>query len=274
MRFVDSNVLYLIYTELDETDQAIHYLRDDFKYELLLRNLSLKQQLRIRNIKNEDDRFVKLINLLMLKYVVAQYEKDAGVDLEPIEEGRGEYGKPLLTNRNYQYNLSDEKDKVMIAIGFDESKAVMEIGVDLANPDDIKNFELPNLENFYKTDFKDIFSKAEIDDLDRYFNTLDEEQKLGLLSRIWSLKESYSKYIGVGITAGLENFEFLQLSDIDCINDNHVKFQQLHDYKPSNACFKIPSSNILCSVFSHYSTGKLIKINVIDIINFYTIRKV
>lgn len=269
----DDNKLYLLYVRLEgENDRSVHALRDDFKFELLLRNLSLKQQLKIRNTKNETDRFIKLLNSLFLGYVIAEYEKNRFQGLQPFSESRGEYGKPYLENRDYQYNLSDEDGIVMLAIGFKKSLKDKEIGIDLANPIDIERFGLNRLEDFYKSDFKDIFGSAEIENLDKYFGNLKYEEQLSLLSRIWSLKESYCKYVGVGLTAGMQNFQFFDLKNIVKTSNSLMKLQQIQGYSPLNLCFEIPDSSVQCSVFSHYDTAEVVKLDAYDIINYYTRR--
>ena len=64
--------LYLFYADLldgqtnAEDSKVIQVLRDAFKFELLLRKFTLKQQLKIRNVKSEIDRCVKLLNMLIL----------------------------------------------------------------------------------------------------------------------------------------------------------------------------------------------------------------
>lgn len=268
---IDTNKLHLFYVQLEgEEDKGVCALRDDFKFELLLRNLTLKQQLRIRNTKNETDKFIKLLNSLFVQYVVGIYEKDKGQEREPIVELRSKYGKPYLENREYQYNLSDEDGIVMLAIGFSKSFKGKEIGIDLANPVDIERFNLKRLEDFYRSDFKAIFSSAEIENLDGYFETLSHQEQLLLLSKVWSLKESYCKYIGVGITAGMQNFEFLTVCDNFETTIDTIRLKPLKGYNPLNACFIIPNSPIICSVFSHYENARLIKVDACDIINYYT----
>lgn len=285
------NTLFIFYLDLLEGFQSIndnpiiHILRNDFKFETILRNLTLKQQLKIRNVKNELDRYVKLINLLILKYIIMNYENCEDKNIE-IDERRGAFGKPFLRNYEYQYNISDENSIVSIAIGFNPSFKKTEIGLDLANPKDIESFQLSKLENFYKHDFRQIFTDNEVEKLDTIFKNLDYNQRLNTLSGLWALKESYCKYLGVGITAGMENYEFIDIPELvnfDADNnfrhdfEKNQKFEivkqiqlgKITRYDPKNACFKIPNTEIICSVFSQYENACLVNVNVEELIKVF-----
>jgi phosphopantetheinyl transferase len=280
--------LFLFYVDLldgsnsIDSSPSIAILKDDFKFELLLRNLDLKTQLKIRNIKNNLDRYVKLINLLMLKYIVYKYETELDINLDEIKEIRNKYGKPKLSNRSYQYNLSDEHGMVALGIGFNSDLKDTEIGVDLSNTKDIENFKLNKLEDFFKVDFRDIFNDNEIKKLSEYFKNLEYNDRLRLLSKIWALKESYCKYIGIGLTAGMQNFEFLNFENVlnvDQINEKinefeivakDIEMKKISEYKPLNVCLGIPNTSIICSIFSDYQKVCVIKVNVEEIIKYFT----
>lgn len=259
-------------------NRGILLLRDEFKFELLLRKLNLKQQLKIRNIKNEFDRYTKLINLLFLNYIVENYEEKE----VKLIQSKNKFGKPTLDNRSYQFNLSDEEGIVCLAVGFNEKMKNKEIGIDLANPLDIERFKLSKLENFYKVDFRSIFSNEEINSLDSLFNTLQYNERLNILSQIWALKESYCKYLGVGITAGMENYQFLNIRKVQNMENNNlrgvelksknklisnkIELNKIEGYEPYNVCIKIPETKFICSIFSHYKYAFLVKIEIEEFI--------
>ncbi|KAG0690943.1 holo-[acyl-carrier-protein] synthase [Pichia californica] len=285
-----NETLFLFYVDILDgclninDSKIIQILRDDFKFEMLLRNFNLKLQLRIRNIKNEVDKYVKIINLLILEYIIKLYEDNND---NVIIQIRNKFGKPKLKNRNYQFNISDENGMVCLCIGFNEFKKDNEIGIDLSNPIDIENFKLNKLEDFYKNDFKSIFSSNEINQLDKIFNKLNYDDRLLKLSQIWSIKESYCKYIGIGITSGMEKFQFNlienKLQEINKINEINgdflIKSRNIilnkidYDYKPLQASFKIPDCKIICSVFGHYKKICLIKIDAEKIIKEFIYKK-
>ena len=258
--------------------KIVQLLRDEFKFEIMLRQLSLARQLKIRNIKNELDRYSKLMNMLILQYVIAKYELNSGI----LEMTHNDYGKPKLRNKFYQYNISDEEGLVSIAIGFEESLKNCEVGVDLANPKDIEGFKLERLEEFYKHDFRSIYGSREIDMLDEKFTYLSYNDQLLLLSETWALKESYCKYLGVGITSGLEKYQFPKVPEVirlslvwDIADDGFEIFRDtlplniITGYEPKNVCFEIPNRNIICSIFSHYEQARLIKISGLALIKYF-----
>ena len=258
--------------------KIVQLLRDEFKFEMMLRQLSLAHQLKIRNIKNELDRYSKLMNMLILQYVIAKYELNSGI----LEMTHNDYGKPKLRNKFYQYNISDEEGLVSIAIGFEESLKNCEVGVDLANPKDIEGFKLERLEEFYKHDFRSIYGSREIDMLDEKFTYLSYNDQLLLLSETWALKESYCKYLGVGITSGLEKYQFPKVPEVirlplvsDIADGGFEIFRAtlplniITGYEPKNVCFEIPNRNIICSVFSHYEQARLIKISGLALIEYF-----
>ncbi|GME89541.1 unnamed protein product [[Candida] boidinii] len=165
-------------------------------------------------------------------------------DKEMIEFLTGEFGKPFINknsklfekinknknknkNNNLQFNITDELDLISISINFNNN---LDIGIDLANPYDIEKTIIDNnlikdLNKFHNEFFKDIFTNFEKLQLDKFNNnnTIDNNNndnnniKYLNYAHYWSIKESYSKYLGVGLSNGLQ-YEFL----------NFKKFQ---DYK-------------------------------------------
>ncbi|ODV84062.1 hypothetical protein CANARDRAFT_29511 [[Candida] arabinofermentans NRRL YB-2248] len=214
----ETSKLYFFY--IDISDPRIYdYLSDDFNMEISLRMLSLKHQMKIRNNKSQKDRLIKLLTSLFLKYLVSCYE---GSELiwDHLSVSVEKYGKPFLKNRGYSYNLSDEDGFVSICIDFtnvDSIDSPDAIGLDLANPKDIEAFNIRNLKDFYKSDFRDIFTDNEIEQIDKIFErdlVGDRVSQLRYLSQYWALKESYSKYKGYGLHRGLQSYEFLNVRQL------------------------------------------------------------
>ncbi|GMG18029.1 unnamed protein product [[Candida] boidinii] len=150
-----------------------------------------------------------------------------------IRFGNGEFGKPFIDQPNkfkdnLQFNISDELDLIAISVNFNEN---LEIGIDLANPYDVKNSIIDNnlsqdLNEFHNEYFKDIFTNFEKLQLDKFNDNSRTDYSIGNdvtrnndtganndinylnYAHYWSIKESYSKYLGVGISNGLQ-YEFL-----------------------------------------------------------------
>lgn len=281
------NTLFLFYIDIlsdkKDGDRSFRILQDDFKFECLLRNVNLKMQLKVRNIKDETARCVKILNMLILRYVIEAFEHCKGIRLDQLIEEKNKYGKPKLENRNYQFNLSDEEGVVMLAVGFNEDKKDFEVGVDLANPKDIKNFGIEKVDNFYRKDFRSIFSEEEIENLDKEIGILETAECLKLFSHVWALKESYCKYIGVGITAGMENFQFPNAKLVGKVEDNstesigifelifhNIETRKIGNVDALNASFELPNSDINVSVFTKYENVCLARIDGKQFIDYFT----
>ncbi|GME92149.1 unnamed protein product [[Candida] boidinii] len=154
-------------------------------------------------------------------------------DKQKIKFGNGEFGKPFIDQPNkfkdnLQFNISDELDLIAISVNFNEN---LEIGIDLANPYDVKNSIIDNnlsqdLNEFHNEYFKDIFTNFEKLQLDKFNDNSRTDYSIGNdatrnndtganndinylnYAHYWSIKESYTKYLGVGISNGLQ-YEFL-----------------------------------------------------------------
>lgn len=109
-----------------------------------------------------------------------------GVDYFSEKISYGEYGKPYFENLpNIHYNVSHADGiTACYAGGF-------EAGID-AEP--VKRYR-PNV-------VKRVFSEAEKEMLER------SEEKDLLFCRLWTLKESYVKAIGIGVSYPMKNVEF------------------------------------------------------------------
>ncbi|GMM29383.1 holo-[acyl-carrier-protein] synthase [Martiniozyma asiatica (nom. inval.)] len=268
----------LFYVSLFDNDSMpLKMLRDDYTFEMILRNLNLKDRIRVCNIKPEIDRFCKIINLLLLKFILNNSN---------CELIYGEYGKPKLLNEPYSFNLSDEFGVVSLSI-CDGSEN--EVGLDLANPVDIERMvENNNVEKFYRDTFRDIFTSKERKNLDLETIKLDEEGKKILLSKCWALKESYCKYLGLGISGGngLVDYEFINippLSPLENIKEisngrkgvNYVgsaTLQKIEGFLPKNICLTLPkiSNTILCSLFSTDLTVDVFQIDCVEFLKSFS----
>lgn len=254
-------------------DKAINILRDDYTWELVLRKVSLKQRSSILNVKNEIDRMSKALNMLIFDYIRQKRHPDIEVQI-----GRGEYGKPLDLANNCAFNISDEDRIVSLAMNLGNQQ----IGMDLAKPGDIIGFGI-RPERFINEDFKDIFTETERGHLMSRINDCNSEaEKFRLLSQHWALKESYCKYLGIGITSGLDQFEFNHPineqivllyegdSDEDFVQLAHIELQKLENYDPWNAVLSIGNTGILASVFSHSNQATVYQVNIEKMVRYFT----
>ncbi len=132
----------------------------------------------------------------------------------------GEKGKPFLQNSNIHFNISHSGEWVVAA--FSEK----ETGIDI---------ELIREPNYNVA--KRYFSEIEILNLN---STSDPERKRQLFFDYWTIKESYLKAIGTGLTKSLSSFTVLfnegNISITDDVNKEDLYINQFDfdkDYKLS-----------------------------------------
>lgn len=272
----DSSTILFFYLDLRNEGIVQHFL-DQFTFEICSRILPLKQQVHIRNIRDERLRIIKLINGIFVRYLVACFEKNLG-SLSDIKIAHDKFGKPAFSNRpDYSFNSSDEESISSVAVCF---HGVNPIGCDLSNPSDIEGFHLSDLRDFYKYEFRDIFTEMETIELDKMFKSkyyADRNSQLQILSQYWAIKESLSKMDGYGLNYGLRKYEVLGIGHpTEFIRSNKKSMSKsLFEYlgntelKPvgepksgvRNACFTIPETRLICSVVGRYSSVKIIKVD-------------
>ena len=119
---------------------------------------------------------------LLSRFIISQK-----LELSPhnIVFSRSKNGKPFLENSNTKFNLSHSGDWVVMAI------AEAEVGIDV---------ELIRPVNYHIAER--FFSKDEVTIL----NLREGKDKLNYFFDLWTLKESYLKLIGTGLTRSLSSF--------------------------------------------------------------------
>lgn len=111
--------------------------------------------------------------------------KNLGINNSDIEIEYNDYGKPFLKNIQLYFNLSHSNKWVVCGLSNNE------IGVDVEKIDKI-NIDIA----------KSLFCEAEYD----YIKSGKEHERCKRFIQIWTLKESYIKYIGKGLTIPLNSF--------------------------------------------------------------------
>lgn len=130
----------------------------------------------------------------MLRFILSHY--DSAVLPEQWSFNKSQYGKWSIANPNplsLTFNLSHTRGGVVILVARDA-----EVGVD------IENNSVRSQGNRTLSIAKSFFSASEVDDLQKQ---AEDTQKLYFL-RLWTLKESYIKAIGQGLSADLNSFSF------------------------------------------------------------------
>ena len=167
-------------------------LRD---FEDALMRLEPIHQQKIRKFRRYEDRLRSLCGEMLLQLF---FEQHWHLSQEDMLREVNSYGKPGLTKHpHYQYNVSHSGD--WVAAAFD----TLPVGIDVEKIDSI---DLGIAERF--------FAPSEVDML-RTKKQPNEQMKL--FYQLWTLKESYIKAMGKGLSIPLNSFA------IDISNDKRIK---------------------------------------------------
>ncbi len=160
-------------------------IRDIVRYEQisdLCTAVSEERQARIAQYHYDKDKIRCLAAELLLRYALA---KQFGMDHNTAVFQYTENGKPLLKDCDVHFNLSHSGDWIVCAVG------KVNIGIDV--------------EEMRETAYKDIycsFAQSEID----WLNSMEPDARADGFYQVWTLKESYVKYCGIGLMRPLSDF--------------------------------------------------------------------
>ncbi|MBB3126351.1 4'-phosphopantetheinyl transferase [Paenibacillus rhizosphaerae] len=153
------------------------------QFDHFMKRVSPERIRQVRRIRNRRDAVRSLFGEVMVRWGVSQV-KPAAAFSKPWM--RSEFGKPVFADEpDIHFNLSHSGDWVVAAIG------PSELGVDVEQV-------LPVNPGIAES----CFSPAELGLL----QCLPEEERLGRFYDIWTLKESYTKCIGKGLSQPLDSF--------------------------------------------------------------------
>lgn len=171
------------------------------KYAELLLSISNEKRSRIDKFYYEVDKKRALFGEALIRYLILKHK---GIRNEKIAFVYNEFGKPYLNHSsNFYFNISHSGDWVICAIGSHE------IGVDIEQIEPIETEELA----------RGCFTKMEYDELIKK----SEEERNRFFFSIWTLKESYVKWIGKGLTISFDSFRFEINDKIEVISDVNKK---------------------------------------------------
>ena len=170
--------------QLHEDDYSVEFV------DTLLKHLPEAGRTRVRNRQNRTSKLHTVAGELLARYSVGQYLGNTKPEIELIF---GEKGKPHIANlSNVHFNISHSGNYVVCAV------SEHELGIDVER---IRKVNLRIAERF--------FSQPEIDDL----MALDEDERMRYFITLWTIKESYLKAIGRGLTQHLNSFTIRKNSD-------------------------------------------------------------
>ena len=141
--------------------------------------------------------------------------------LDQIVFARGEKGKPYVANAdNVFFNISHSGDYLAVAV------ADCQVGVDIEKR---KNANIGIAKRFFTEEEFDYISF----DNDKFFE-------------IWTLKESYVKYLGCGISGGLNTFSVVRDGEIkENIGECNLYKYTIEEYNIALCCEGKQKINII-----------------------------
>lgn len=149
----------------------------------LLSQLPGSSQQKINKLKNRPDLQRSLLGEVIVRRALA---KETKTPTNKIDIEKSEKGKPFMVgNKSQHFNISHSGNWVVVAM------AEKEVGVDVEKIRPI-NFQIA----------KRFYSKAEFAEL----NKMVGQGKLEFFFDLWTLKESYLKLLGKGLTKSLSSF--------------------------------------------------------------------
>ena len=169
-------------------------LEDEQVFQSLYQTVSKKRQDKIDRLKFPKDKRLSLAAEVLLKKALAQN----GIHEYEIETA--ENGKPYLKGEESVYfNLSHSEERVMCVI------SDREVGCDV--------------EQVRETDYKvakHFFTTKEYEQIERCgegeengMSAATEAEKMDRFFRLWTLKESFMKAVGLGMKLSLKDFYFM-----------------------------------------------------------------
>ena len=160
------------------------------QYQQMLSYVSKSQRLMIEKFHFESDKKRMLYGNVMSRYFIGEKLDKPG---ETVEFEFNSFGKPYVKGvPMVQFNVSHSGEWVVCAIGDNE------VGVDV---EQIKPIETKIAQQFFTQ---------------REYNTItftQEDERLKAFYLFWTMKESYIKYIGKGLSIQLDSFDVVKTKD-------------------------------------------------------------
>ncbi|MCB2298660.1 4'-phosphopantetheinyl transferase family protein [Clostridium tagluense] len=206
--------------------------------------IDLEKRCKIEKFINKKDKVRTLIGEILIRTIICE---ELSVRNKHITFEKNEYGKPYMKEHpEFNFNTSHSGDFVVCAI---DDKP---IGIDIEK---VKHIE-------YKDIAKSFFSVSEFD----YIIKEDLNSQLNKFYEIWTLKESYIKYCGQGLSIPLKSFSI----DIDQYENIKVIIDKEHK-EPVFKRFDIGSEYkmAVCSVNKEISNN-IVMIDQNSLINNYS----
>lgn len=152
--------------------------------------------------KFDKDKKLSILTEILLKKALSDLKINSN-----FEYRFNENNKPYLDDVNIHFNISHSGEYVIVAISENE------VGCDI---EEVKKIDLKIANKFFYNS--------------EYENIINSSNPLDMFYRYWTLKESFMKSIGLGLSFGLNNFEInidKQITINQSINNNNYRFKEI-----------------------------------------------
>jgi len=178
-----SNEIHFFYTRVDEIQNSS--LLDRYRAVI-----SEAEKKKVDRYIFEKDQHACLVTRALLRFVLSAYTRE---DPESFEFVENDFGKPRLkpgcSDMPINFNLSHSSKVTAIALVLDT-----EIGLDVENHS--RKIDLGIADRFFSTSESEHLGKC------------PEIERQSVFFDLWTLKESYIKARGMGLSIGLDKFGF------------------------------------------------------------------
>jgi 4'-phosphopantetheinyl transferase len=210
------------------------------KKEQLLEMLPVENRTFFTRFKRTASLQRSLLGEVLLRYILG---RKLGIQSITITFRKSDNGKPYLENKEAYFNLSHSGDWVVMALSDGE------VGIDV---EVVRTVNYRIAERF--------FSPEEV----ALLNSKVDNEKLDYFFDLWTLKESFLKFIGTGLTRSLNSFSIyhdkarIRIKEEGKLNNTNIFFRQ---YAIENG-YKLS----VCS-YNAYFTERIKVITVKDLIS-------
>ena len=190
-------------------------------FNILLHYVSEDKKAQIHRFYHFEDSQRALIGNVLSRYAIC---RSLNIKNSDITFEKNEYGKPFLSGQNnIHFNISHSGKWVVCAV------SDYPVGIDV---EIIKSTEFDIAKRF--------FSKDEYDELQKQ----PDEQKQAYFYKLWTLKESYIKAVGKGLSIPLDSFTVsVENSNIISSKETLVDYSLLHSSLDENTFYAVCAKN-------------------------------
>lgn len=178
-------------------------LNDEDVFKSACEKVNPQRRLKIDRLKFKKDKLLSLGAGLLLKKAF----RDFGIDYENAVFSENEYGKPYIKNSDIQFSLSHCGTYAMCAV------SDTAVGCDIEY---VTDFDIRIAEKFFcKTEYE------------RLALISDKAERQDLFFRYWTLKESFVKALGRGLSIPLDSFR-IEFNERPFVKDTKFYFKEFN----------------------------------------------